>query len=135
MAARYKNNTWIAGYNLLNEPADKQWTRLLDFYDRIMPAVRAVDPEHIVFLEGNTFSMDFSGFTGVFPNAVYAIHDYCGFGFPNRIGRYVGDQEQDMYIRKMYDRKVEFMKKHNVPIWNGEVFPVAKEEAALIELR
>lgn len=63
--------------------------------------------------------MDFSGFDKVFPNAVYAIHDYCGFGFPNRIGRYQGSEDQDAYIRKMYDRKVEFMKKHDVPIWNG----------------
>lgn len=67
--------------------------------------------------------MDFSGFDKVFPNAVYAIHDYCGFGFPNRIGRYQGLKEQDNYIRRMYDRKVEFMKKHNVPIWNGTYYP------------
>jgi endoglucanase len=68
--------------------------------------------------------MDFSGFSTVFPNTVYAVHDYCGFGFPNRIGRYKGEPEQDVYIRKMYDRKVEFMKKHNVPIWNGEFGPI-----------
>lgn len=67
--------------------------------------------------------MDFSGFDKVFPNAVYAIHDYCGFGFPNRIGRYQGLKEQDSYIRRMYDRKVEFMKKHHVPIWNGMYAP------------
>lgn len=125
MAKRYRSNPWVAGYNLLNEPADKQWARLLSFYDRIIPAVRAVDPEHIIFLEGNTFSMDFSGFEDkVWPNTVYSVHDYCGFGFPNRIGRYVGEPEQDAYIRKMYDRKVEFMKKHNVPIWNGKPRPV-----------
>lgn len=105
----------------MNEPADEQWTRLLSFYDRIVPAVRAVDRDHILFLEGNTFSMDFSGFTDVFPNSVYAIHDYCGFGFPNRIGRYQGLKEQDEYIRKMYDRKAAFMKEHGVPVWNGKI--------------
>jgi endoglucanase len=63
--------------------------------------------------------MDFSGFDKVFANAVYSIHEYCGFGFPNRIGRYQGKKGQDVYIRKMYDRKVKFMKKHNVLIWNG----------------
>ncbi|KAI1455854.1 glycoside hydrolase superfamily [Annulohypoxylon moriforme] len=101
---------------------------LLSFYDRIVPEIRAVDPNHILFLEGNTFSMDFSGFGKVFPNAVYAIHDYCGFGFPNRIGRYQGLKEQDAYIRKMYDRKVEFMKRHNVPVWNGEFGPIYERE-------
>lgn len=42
-----------------------------------------------------------------------------GFGFPNRIGRFQGHKEQEQYIRKMYDRKATFMKKHNLPIWNG----------------
>lgn len=28
----------------------------------------------------------------------------------------------------MYDRKVEFMKKNNVPIWNGEFGPIYKKE-------
>lgn len=124
----------------MNEPADSEWTRLLAFYDRIVPAIRNIDPDHILFLEGNTyvpisqtlretmysnfmlhsFSMDFTGFDKVFSNSVYAIHDYCGFGFPNRIGRYQGLPEQDAYIRRMYDRKVAFMKEHNVPIWNGK---------------
>ncbi|KAM0372967.1 hypothetical protein ACHAO7_006736 [Fusarium culmorum] len=119
IARRYKGNPWVAGYNPMNEPADSEWTRLLAFYDRIVPAIRAIDPDHILFLEGNTFSMDFTGFDKVWENSVYAIHDYCGFGFPNRIGRFQGTQEQESYIRRMYDRKVEFMKKHNVPIWNA----------------
>ena len=71
--------------------------------------------------------MDFSGFSEVFPNTVYAVHDYCGFGFPNRIGRYRGEPEQDVYIRKMYDRKVEFMKKHNVPIGMASLGPFTKD--------
>ncbi|KAF6802047.1 endoglucanase c [Colletotrichum sojae] len=120
-AKRYRGNPWVAGYNPLNEPADVEWSRLLSFYDRIVPAIREVDPDHILFLEGNTFSMDFSGFSSVFPNSVYAVHDYCGFGFPNRIGRYQGSSDQDAYIRQMYDRKVAFMKEHNVPIWNGRL--------------
>ncbi|KAF5232583.1 hypothetical protein FAUST_8615 [Fusarium austroamericanum] len=124
IARRYKGNPWVAGYNPMNEPADSEWTRLLAFYDRIVPAIRAIDPDHILFLEGNTFSMDFTGFDKVWENSVYAIHDYCGFGFPNRIGRFQGTQEQESYIRRMYDRKVEFMKKHNVPIWNGEFGPI-----------
>ncbi|KAH7140066.1 glycoside hydrolase superfamily [Dactylonectria estremocensis] len=128
IAKRYKGNPWIAGYNPMNEPADSEWTRLLAFYDRIVPAIRNIDPDHILFLEGNTFSMDFTGFDKVFSNSVYAIHDYCGFGFPNRIGRYQGLQEQDAYIRRMYDRKVAFMKEHNVPIWNGEFGPIYERE-------
>lgn len=54
IAKRYKSNPWVAGFNPMNEPADVEWTRLLSFYDRIVPAIREIDPEHILFLEGNT---------------------------------------------------------------------------------
>ena len=47
----YKDNTWVAGYNPLNEPADIQHIRLMAFYERLEKAVRAVDPHHILFLE------------------------------------------------------------------------------------
>ena len=47
----YKDNTWVAGYNPLNEPTDEEHTRLLAFYERIEKAIRAVDPYHILFLE------------------------------------------------------------------------------------
>jgi hypothetical protein len=39
----------------MNEPADSEWTRLLNFYDRIVPAIRKIDPDHILFMEGNTY--------------------------------------------------------------------------------
>lgn len=52
---RYKGNPWVAGYNPMNEPADSEWHRLLAFYERIVPAIRKADPDHILFLEGNTY--------------------------------------------------------------------------------
>jgi hypothetical protein len=54
LAARYKGNTWIAGYNPLNEPADEEHIRLLAWYKRVEEAIRKVDPDHILFLDGNT---------------------------------------------------------------------------------
>lgn len=76
IAARYKGNPWIAGYNPLNEPCDPEHVRLPAFYDRIEPAIRKVDPDHILWLDGNTFAMEWKGFDKVLPNCVYAIHDY-----------------------------------------------------------
>ncbi|RKL20201.1 hypothetical protein BFJ68_g2910 [Fusarium oxysporum] len=111
IARRYKGNPWVAGYNPMNEPADSEWSRLLAFYDRIVPAIRNVDPDHILFLEGNTFSMDFTGFDRVWDNSVYAIHDYCGFGFPNRIGEF-----GPIYERKEYnpDWEVQNQERYNM---------------------
>lgn len=61
-ARRYKNETWILGYDLLNEPClmPKQKGLLQAFYQRVTKAVRAVDPNHILLLEGDFFAMDVS---------------------------------------------------------------------------
>jgi Cellulase (glycosyl hydrolase family 5) len=82
-----------------------------------------VDPNHILFLDGNTYSMDFSHFTEIFPNTVYAIHDYSLMGFP--IGEpYVGSEEQKSQLRKQYARKTEFHTTNNTAVWNGEFGPL-----------
>jgi aryl-phospho-beta-D-glucosidase BglC (GH1 family) len=52
VAAHYRGNPAVAGYDLLNEPAgastdQDRWA----LQDRIYRAVRAVDPEHMVFIE------------------------------------------------------------------------------------
>lgn len=77
IAARYKGNPWVAGYNPLNEPCDPEHIRLPAFYDRVEKAIRAVDPDHILWLDGNTFAMEWKGFDKVLPNCVYAMHDYA----------------------------------------------------------
>ena len=74
-----------------------------------------MDPDHILFLDGNTYAMDFSAFEEVLPNCVYAIHDYATMGFP--AGEpYEGSAEQNAFLQRQYDRKVEFMKARGVPV-------------------
>lgn len=53
IARHYEGNPAIAGYGLLNEPendtgrtGEMQW----DYYDELYRAVRAIDPDHIIFL-------------------------------------------------------------------------------------
>lgn len=54
------SNPWVAGYNLLNEPTDESEgaKRLLSFYTRLGNAIRAVDPDHILCFDGNTFGAE-----------------------------------------------------------------------------
>jgi hypothetical protein len=47
----YKDNTWVAGFNPLNEPTDEEHVRLIAWYERAEKAIRAIDPNHILFLE------------------------------------------------------------------------------------
>lgn len=87
----------MAGYNPLNEPADSQHKRLISFYNRVYKSIRAIDQNHILFLDGNTFAADFSQFGDAYKNwsnTVYSIHDYSGFGFPSSPETYVGSDEQ-----------------------------------------
>jgi len=123
LAERYRGNTWVAGYNPLNEPADEEHVRLLAFYVRVEMAIRKIDPEHILYWDGNTFAADFSRFTDPLPNSVYACHDYSAFGFPGNV-IYTGSAEQKASLVKTFERKSAFQEKIQGPIWNGEWGPV-----------
>lgn len=123
IATRYKGNVWVAGYNPLNEPADPTGVGLAQYYERLHKAIRAIDPDHILWLDGNTYAGDFSCFDSILPNSVYAIHDYSTMGFPS--GQpYTGSSEQNAQLRHQYVRKTEFHRQHGAVIWNGEFGPV-----------
>jgi hypothetical protein len=123
IATRYKDSTWVAGYNIINEPCDPKHVRLPAFYERIEPIIRAIDPNHILWLDGNTFAMEWIGFDRVLPNCVYALHDYSMMGFPKG-ERFINSEEQKLRLERQFLRKAQFMHKHGVPIWNGEFGPV-----------
>jgi aryl-phospho-beta-D-glucosidase BglC (GH1 family) len=125
IAAHYKDNTWIAGYNPLNEPGDPEHQRAVGFYNRVERAIRDVDPNHILFWDGNTYAADFRQFPKTaWPNSVYAIHDYSKFGFPASTEVYTSTADQKERLQQQYQRKLEYMIELNVPVWNGEWGPV-----------
>ncbi|KAH9209141.1 putative glucanase [Leptodontidium sp. 2 PMI_412] len=133
IAARYKDNPWVAGYNPINEPCDPKHIRLPDFYNRLENRIRKVDEKHILFLDGNTFAMEWKGFDRILPNCAYSIHDYSKMGFP--LGDpFKGIPEQIEQLEKQFVRKMEFQIKNNAVVWNGEFGPVyadpEKEDAA-----
>lgn len=115
----------------MNEPADGEQDQLQLFYSRIERAIREVDPDHILFLDGNTYAMDFTAFKEVLPNCVYAIHDYATMGFPSGVP-YVGSEEQNKQLERQYERKVKFMKERNVPVCSPLLQPTYKDKTDLI---
>jgi hypothetical protein len=129
IAAHYKGNPVVCGYNLLNEPADPEHTRLISWYERAEKAIRAVDPDTMLFIDGNTYAMDFSRFDTVLPNSVYAMHDYAMLGFPiPGQAPYTGTDAQKAKLSRSFERKVAFMREKKVPIWNGEFGPVYADD-------
>ncbi|MBF0385956.1 MAG: cellulase family glycosylhydrolase [Candidatus Omnitrophica bacterium] len=56
LADRYRDETAIAGYDLLNEAVTDDIKLLNDFYKNTIKAVRRADKNHILFIEGNKWA-------------------------------------------------------------------------------
>ncbi|MBV6511008.1 MAG: hypothetical protein FMNOHCHN_00487 [Ignavibacteriaceae bacterium] len=107
IAERYTDKQWIGGYDLLNEP---KWNLgstnqpLRDLYIRLTDTIRAVDTNHIIFIEGNWFATDFNG---LFPpwdaNMVYSFHKYWN----------TNNQGSIQYL-------LDLRNNTNRPLWLGE---------------
>jgi endoglucanase len=127
IAKRYKNKPWVAGYDVINEPAEPSGEKLLPYYKRLRDAILKIDPNHILFLEGNRYATDFDIFTEVWNNVVYTNHDYAVPGF-------ISGEEYPGFTRGRYFdkdtlehdflKKSEFMFSNHVPLWVGEFGPV-----------
>ena len=105
IAEHYVNEPAIAGYDFLNET---NWNlgnnELRNFYTQLTDSVRAVDTNHIIFIEGNWYANDFSGLTPPWDNnMVYSPHKYWS-------KNYQADIQWALDIRDTW----------NVPIWFGE---------------
>lgn len=61
-AARYSEEPYLLGYDLLNEPylMSEEKELLQEFYEDVTRAIRQADGNHIIFLEGDFFAMDIS---------------------------------------------------------------------------
>ncbi|QPH40428.1 cellulase family glycosylhydrolase [Pedobacter endophyticus] len=118
LAERYKNEHYIGAYDILNEPnygfqnpdEDKNGTKeklnapLRKLMVEITKAIREVDQNHIVIIEGNGWG---NNYNGIFPlwdnNMVLSYHKYWNFN----------DQASIGHIIKARDEQ-------NVPVWLGE---------------
>jgi endoglucanase len=138
IAKRYRDEPWVAGYDLINEPADPTGEAVVPFFHRLMDAVRAVDPSHVLFIEGNTYARDFKGFDPAWKNVVYTNHDYAGPGSISG-GPYPGETGGLYYDSKVVEadflKKSQFMLDHGLPIWVGEFGPVYTGDAQKDEMR
>jgi len=107
IAERYKNEIWIGGYDIINEPvlpAGVPATDLRKFYMSVVQEIRKVDANHIVFIEGNWYATDFTSLTPPFDgNMVYSFHKYWNENTTSSIQSYLS-------LRNQY----------SVPLWLGE---------------
>lgn len=136
LADRYRDQPWVAGYNPLNEPADHTGEVIGPFYARLEQSIRAVDPDHVLFLDGNRYSTDFSMFDRPFDNAVWTAHDYALPGIANP-SRYPGETRGQWFdrgtVEQSFLKRTEVMRATGTPIWVGEFGPTYVGDAERVE--
>jgi aryl-phospho-beta-D-glucosidase BglC (GH1 family) len=147
LARRYRGNTTVAGYNVMNEPVTgtprgrftnryrSDWAPLNSVYRRVVGAIRRIDPEHIIFLEGDLYSTRFSELDAPFTsNLVYSSHNYndAGFGHGAYPGKVAGDHWDAAKQSQVFAEQegTRFTRQHQVPLWVGEFGSVYNGPAA-----
>jgi hypothetical protein len=110
IAAHYRNEPTILGYDLLNEPIahyfDKDHfnPKLEPLYKRITAAIRTVDKNHIIILGGAQWDSNFQPFGPPFDaKLIYQFHKYWTAPTKDVIREYL-----------------DFRDKYQVPIYCGE---------------
>jgi len=118
LAERYKDEPYIGGYDIINEPnwgfddpehdknglKEKTNAPLRKLMMDITAAIRQVDQKHIIIIEGNGWG---NNYNGIFPvwdkNIVLSFHKYWNYN----------DQASVAHI-------VKAREENNVPVWLGE---------------
>jgi endoglucanase len=131
IAERFGGHRALCGYDLLNEPATGPLpgpgdpSTLNSIYERLVRAVREVDPSSLIFLEGDMFGSQFYGLElPVCDDVVWSFHDYG----PAQMGpgAYPG-----LFRGRFFDADVvaeivhglpgpRFAERNGVPLWVGE---------------
>ncbi|SMF38229.1 cellulase family glycosylhydrolase [Paenibacillus barengoltzii] len=116
IAAHFKGNPTVAGYDLLNEPDRVSKEQLNAFYDRLYKAIRAIDPDHTIFIEAawnwnQLYDPDTFGWT----NVVYEMHYYAMSG--NEASDW---NAQNRLVNTALQGLRDHQARWNVPVYVGE---------------
>lgn len=118
IANKYKDDTIIAGYDVLNEPSFvSNRTAFNDFYNKVIQEIRNVDNNHIIFLEGDNWAKDFSIFDslGGYQQAI-SFHFYPG--------QHVYMAEESEVRKAQLEEKISYFtqlrEKTGMALWVGE---------------
>ena len=117
LAERYANEQYIGGYDLINETnwaftaggningcGETNNLPLRQLYISITNAIRAVDKNHLLFIEGNCWSGNFTELTPIWDtNMAYSFHKYWN-------ATDVGTIQSQLSMRDA----------QNTPLWMGE---------------
>lgn len=128
IADRYKDETAVVGYDLLNEAVVSDPAQLNAFYRDAIKAIRGVDKKHILFIEGNRWGQDISILDEFKDdNWAYSIHFYEPLEFTFNfvpLLHYPLKSAQGVWDKDVMRRRMEnyylFAKERQRPVHVGE---------------
>jgi aryl-phospho-beta-D-glucosidase BglC (GH1 family) len=127
LAEHYKHNQWVAGYNLLNEPADPTGRAVAALYERLTAAIRAIDPDHMLFVDGNRYATEFGIFDEPSGNTVYTCHDYATAAL-RKDGVYPGLTGGEWFdastLEAKFLERTAYARANGTPLYVGEFAPI-----------
>ena len=123
IAGHYKDNPWIAGYDLLNEPALVPNQKLFsDFYIDLITAVRAIDSSHILFIEGSNFARNFDSLDLADDSqSAFSFHYYPSVWHPEVLSENFSSEERIKIYSDTLQNVLNVREHYNRPLWCGEM--------------
>lgn len=123
VACVLRDSTHLLGYDLLNEPVlpSEDKTLLNEFHHRAAEAIRRVDPDHLLLIEGGKFAMDFRGIELPDPErSAYTYHFYPTVWDATLEDTKLTDEQRLQGLRTAHDHILETMEGYQGPLLCGE---------------
>ena len=135
LAARYKDKTIVAAYDLINEPrVNHNYAEYLRWQSDIIEAIREIDPNHVIALECLRNNMYAMILPLPYDNIIYTPHSYSPLSITHQgITTYLGISSTD--VQRAYpDANTDinslssalsdvrtFSQRFHAPVWIGEL--------------
>ena len=113
---------YLLGYDLLNEPYLIDAPDILtDFYKDVTEAIRSVDPNHIIFLEGDHFAMQFDCIHEITDaNTALTFHYYPTVWEPELFSTSYDKETRCAKFKEILDRIASIRTTFHRPVLCGE---------------
>lgn len=118
IAEHFRENPWVAGYDLLNEPyctyrynssktAEELHQMLWGIYDTVYQRIRAVDPDHVLIMEATWDPVDLPDPSDYgWENVMYEYHNYLYDDYDNQAGKQITNMKKKLDAITSADYKV-----------------------------
>lgn len=130
IAQHYKDQPWVAAYDIVNEPALVSDAAVFnEFYRKVVAEIRQYDERHIIFIEGNAFTTDFSMLDPIDdPQVAYEFHFYPFVDEPAVLTREMNRQRRQEIFADAFGKLLAIRDKYKRPVWCGELGLVLEQE-------